>query len=287
MQGLQGKNQPKTEMTLMWRQLLLVMLSFCFISMSHTSSAKEMGSWGKQKPDEEMENLWSDFPEIKPDIHPDSWSVDRLVRLTSDEIMLRSSNNALLRWVSTEQIRELNAVRHAIETVAELEVDFYITTGDQPNAAAGRRKGVDTMFVNFAMMDLIEYDRDLWASLIGHEIAHLKLGHLDDQAKRSIPMSVIKTISQGLLATDPLLSTAGGLLVDGVGMKFSRDAERESDYMGLIWAVEADYDPYGAARLHREMSERSANFSIPFFSSHPSSPERIENLTELADRLSR
>ncbi len=270
-----------------WQQIAIVAFSISLMTFPQAAEAKEMGSWGTQKPNEEMDNLWSDFPEVKPDLHPDSWSVDSLAKFTGEEIMLRSSNNALLRWISPDQIRELNAVRNAIEIVAELEVDFYITTGDQPNAAAGKREGVNSMFVNFAMLDLIENDRDLWASLIGHEIAHLKLGHLDEQAKRSIPMAVIKTISQGLLATDPLLSTAGGLLVDGIGMKFSRDAERQSDYMGLIWALEADYDPYGAARLHTEMSGHSANFSVPFFSSHPSSPERIKDLTELADRLSR
>ena len=30
--------------------------------------------------------------------------------------------------------------------------------------------------------------------------------------------------------------------------KYSRDNEREADYLGAIWAVEAGYDPQGAVR---------------------------------------
>lgn len=170
--------------------------------------------------------------------------------------------------------------------VAETRVDFFIIKGDQPNAAAGHRKGNPTMFVNFGMLDLIGEDRDLWAALIGHEIAHLKFRHIESRSKRSIPMGIIKGVANAALGTDPITSTAGGLLVDGVGLKFDRDAERQSDYMGVIWAIEAGYQADGAARLHAKMSERSANLSIPFLSSHPSSKERIKTLTELAERMS-
>lgn len=248
--------------------------------------ASELGGWGKSSPGDEIDDIWSDFQEARPDLVPDAWLVDRLVGASGDEIMLRSSNGAMLRWVTLEQIRHLDSVRLSLQAVAELKVDFYITRGDKPNAAAGKRAGVNTMFVNFAMMDLIENDRDQWAALMGHEIAHLKLGHLDKRAKRSLPLSILKIVTQGVLAADPLASSAGGLLVDGIGMKFSRDAERESDYMGVVWAVEASFDPYAAARLHSQMSQRSSGFSIPFLSSHPTGPERIKRLTELADRLS-
>lgn len=250
-------------------------------------SSMVFGESGWSNPDPgDFDNPWSDFAEAKPDVYPDAWSMDKLVKYSDDEIMLRSSNGAMLRWVPMSQINTMEKVRREVSKAAEIRVDFFLTKGEQPNAAAGKREGRPTMFVNFAMMDLIEEDADMWAALIGHEIAHLKLGHIDKHVKRQIPLAILKTLAQTATAGDPLTSTASGLLVDGVGLKFSRDAERQSDYMGVIWSIESGYDAKGAARLHSLMAERSSTFSIPFLASHPSSKERIETLSELADRLS-
>lgn len=252
-----------------------------------TMQAGAAGEWGHIKSGSESSSeRWTDYSEARPDAVPDAWLVSRLARMDGDEVMLRGANGGMLRWMPTRRLRYIYAVQQSIEKAAELEVALYITRGDTPNAAAGMRDGVASVFINFAMFDMIENNVDEWAALLGHEIAHLKLKHIDKQNKRSIPMTILKTVGQAVLASDPLASTASGLLVDGIGMKFSRDAEREADYMGVIWAVESDYNPYGASYLHEKMTERSVGHPIPFLSSHPSGPERVETLKELADRLS-
>ena len=44
---------------------------------------------------------------------------------------------------------------------------------------------------------------------------------------------------------------------------------------------------YGAAHLHQRMNDEGGGGApLPFLSTHPSGPERIKTLTELADRLS-
>jgi hypothetical protein len=55
---------------------------------------------------------------------------------------------------------------------------------------------------------------------------------------------------------------------------YSRDDESEADRSGLDYAYRAGYDPYGSIRLHQLL-----NGSSDFFSSHPSSAERIAALT--------
>jgi hypothetical protein len=246
--------------------------------------AGEWGHWGTN-PDTKASDRWADFAEAKPDLVPDAWLVAGLAGAPGDEVMLRSGHGAMLRWLSTKQMRYLYAVQQSIEKVAELEVTLYITRGDSPNAAAGVREGVNCVFVNFAMLDMVGENMDEWAALLGHEVAHLKLDHAGQQSKRNIPLNVLKTVTMGVLAADPLASTASGLLMDGIGMKFSRDAEREADYMGVIWAVQAHYDAYGAATLHELMTAQAAGGALPFLSSHPSGPERIKTLRDLADRL--
>ncbi|MCB1692356.1 MAG: M48 family metalloprotease [Pseudomonadales bacterium] len=253
------------------------------LAASSLADAAQWGHWGKAtKPAKQ----WADYTDARPDMLPDAWLVKRLVDAGDDEIMLRSSNGAMLRWVDADQLRALYNVSQKILSAAETRADLYITQGDSPNAAAGLHEGKPVMFVNFAMLDLVGYDEDEWAALVGHEVAHLKLKHGEKHAKRNIPLNIIKTVG-GAVLNDPLSATAGNLLLDGIANKFSRDDEREADYMGVIWAVQMDYDAYGAAHLHQRMNDEGGGGApLPFLSTHPSGPERIKTLTELADRLS-
>jgi len=77
------------------------------------------------------------------------------------------------------------------------------------------------------------------------------------------------------------------LAMKGVTTGFSREAERDADYLGAIWAVEAGYDPVGAVTLQENLLKSSGSNPLPFLSTHPSGPERIRTLQSLSERLSR
>ena len=63
-------------------------------------------------------------------------------------------------------------------------------------------------------------------------------------------------------------------------LKYSRDNETEADYMGLIFAAMAGYDPQQAIPFWQRMSQgKSANQS-DIFSDHPSDAKRIAALQE-------
>jgi predicted Zn-dependent protease len=262
------------------RALLTITILLTLLSPA-PSQASDWGHVnGKQK------NHWTDIDDARPDIYPDAWLVANLARSEGDEVQLRTASGGMLRLVETRQQRILYAIQQSIEKAAEIEVELYLMPGDEPNASAGIREGVKTVFINFAMLDMVGAEVAEWAALLGHEVAHLKLDHHADRARRSLPLGIIKNVGQGLLAGDWLASTATGFLIDGIGSKFSRDAEREADYMGVIWAVEKGFDPYGAANLHEKMNERkNAGMIPPFLNTHPSGPERIQSLRSIAGRL--
>ena len=264
------------------RSLPFTLLLLCFSSSFHAVGYAA----GWNLPEDSGLSDWSDYTEATPDLHPDAWFVSSLAKFDGEEIQLRSSNGALLRWVSVDELRVLNNVHRDIQRVSETRASLFITRGDTPNASAGQRNEQNIVFVNFAMFDLIDGDPNLWAALLGHELAHLKLKHGESQAKAGMPIKILKTVSNAVL-NNPLANIASSTLLDSVTAKFSRDDERQSDYMGVIWAIEADYDSHGAAQLHRRMSERSRSHPLPFLSSHPSSPERIETLEALGSRLSK
>lgn len=202
----------------------------------------------------------------------------------SDEIFIRDQRDHVVKRCTSKQIETMLEVMNKIEAAGEISVRFYIVEGHKPNAFATYHEDEASVFVNFGMMDLIQADADQWGALLGHEVAHLKLEHSEKGRKRSLPLTVLRSAANMLTKT-PAAQVAGQVLTTGISTKFSRDQERQSDYLGVIWAIEAGFDPYAAAALHREMSRQSFKLNIPFIFTHPSDKERIARLTELADRL--
>lgn len=217
------------------------------------------------------------------------WNIRDIVAANSDVIELRSRERLLLGKVSATQMRVLYAVKSSIEAVAELPVELLIVDGKDPNAFAGKgRNGENIIGINLAMLDILDLDVHAAAALIGHEIAHLKLGHGAERTTQQRTGGIMKVL--GGVALDSLGVPAGGLISDitvtAIETTYSRDNEREADYLGAIWAVEASYEADGAVRLHEAMYAKSRHSPTPFLSTHPSGPERIASLRKLAARLS-
>lgn len=229
-----------------------------------------------------------------------TWRIEDLARTNAETVELRGKNNKLLKRVDTKQLIYLYSVMQGIEEVSELRSELLITDGDIPNAFATKAMGelvpvdkseseaaggeishqgqaiedakqvdeenaveVNIIGINFGMLDLLGLDVHMAAALIGHELGHLKLNHGEEHKTR--------------VRTD--IRTAANT-------RYSRDNEREADYLGAIWAVEAGYDPAGAVRLQELVYKKTKHLSGGFAGTHPSSIERITKLKSLARRLS-
>ena len=182
------------------------------------------------------------------------WEVDDLLKAKSDSVVLRDRDGIILKRVERKQLLIMRKAMSDIESASERQALLTIIKGDRPNASAGPVNGRDMILINFAMLDTIGSDRDQWLAV---------RASTDNKWTRA----------------------ATGLATTAIDTKFSRDHERESDYLGLIWAVEKGYDSHGAVALHTEFSKLSKGIPIPFLESHPSSKERIKRLSRLADQL--
>jgi Zn-dependent protease with chaperone function len=217
------------------------------------------------------------------------WDIRELAAADADEIELRNQRNTPIRKISTSQMRILHAVKTSITEVAEIDTRLIIVDGKQPYAFAGSEKnGGNIIGVNFAMLDIIGLDVHAAAALIGHEIAHLKLRHGEKQGKPGVGSAVLKAAGGVALSGlgVPFGSAISSIGITAIETEYSRDNEREADYLGAIWAIEAGYEAGGAVRLHRTMQTKAGGKGLPFLSSHPSGPERIRTLENLSQRLS-
>lgn len=197
-----------------------------------------------------------------------SWRVSDLARSSVENIKLRNEQDRLIKTVSAKQMVYLYAAMSSITEAAEISAEFIIVDGDLANAFAGSiEDGTNFVAINFAMLDILGTNLDMTAALIGHELAHLKLNH-GEISKKNIEQN-------------------RGSDFSAANTRYSRDNERDADYLGAIWAVEAGYNPDGAVALQEALYKLSKKTSTSSFNvSHPSSIERVTVLKSLARRLS-
>ena len=185
----------------------------------------------------------------------------------AEKITLRDSRNIVIGTVDSKQLLLVYAAMTAIQEAAEINAELVLVPGKEPNAFATVYKDEQNVIgFSLGMLDMIGTDVDAAAGIIGHELAHLKLHHIEER-KEAIKNSSTTTFS-------------------AASTKYTRDNERESDYLGTIWAVEAGYDPAGAVRVHEKLYKLSKRH-VGFSASHPSSIERLTILKSLVRRLSR
>jgi predicted Zn-dependent protease len=114
------------------------------------------------------------------------------------------------------------------------------------------------------------------AMVMGHEIAHALREHARAQASKN---ALTKLGAVGLsIATggkyDGLVNTGANLL----SLSYSRSDESDADLVGLDIAARAGYDPRAGVTLWKKMSAASKGAPLPFLSTHPSGPSRIQEI---------
>lgn len=117
------------------------------------------------------------------------------------------------------------------------------------------------------------------AAIMGHEVVHALARHGAERMSQSTAANIGVTVGSVLLGLprvgSDLAMQAVGL---GVLLPFSRRHESEADYIGLLLAAEAGYDPREAVRLWQRMAQASKEAPPEFLSTHPSNKTRISNL---------
>ena len=126
------------------------------------------------------------------------------------------------------------------------------------------------IFITEPLVELCSYDQDEIAFFLGHEIAHVTLGHARDQL----------TVSALLKAVTARLAGAGLLLRDMLAKGYSRDLEIDADREGARLAAAAGFDPRAAARALQRLAQVSANEAglMAYFSTHPPLDARVRLL---------
>jgi predicted Zn-dependent protease len=178
----------------------------------------------------------------------------------------------------------VNRVGQNLVRNSDAKVPFTIKVIDSDEINAFALPG-GFFYVNSGLILRADEEAEL-AGVMGHEIAHVAARHGTKTATKGEIMQ---------LATIPLIllgpgGWAGYGLYEGLNLaipmsylKFTRDSEREADFLGLQYMYKSGYDPNAFVSFFEkiEAEERRHPGSIPkVFSTHPPTPDRVQKAQE-------
>lgn len=182
----------------------------------------------------------------------------------------------------------INRVGQNIAHNSDAKVPFVIKViaSDEVNAFA---LPGGYFYVNSGLIMAADNESEL-AGVMAHEIAHVAARHATrTETKRDLwNLASIPLVFVG----GPLgfaLQEAAGLAVPMGFMKFSRDAEREADLLGLEYDYASGYDPAALVQFFEKMKvleKKHPNLVDKAFSTHPMTEDRIRRAqTEIQTML--
>jgi predicted Zn-dependent protease len=148
--------------------------------------------------------------------------------------------------------------------------------------ADGRNVVVTTAMLRFASTD------DELAAIVGHEIAHHAMRHIDAK-KKNAGFGAILGAMLDIAAATQGVNTGGDFTRSGAAigaMTYSQDFEREADYVGMYVIARAGRPFATAPNLWRRMAQESPG-SIKYASTHPTSAERFVRLEQIVAEIQR
>ncbi|HEX2055775.1 MAG TPA: M48 family metallopeptidase [Nitrospiraceae bacterium] len=126
------------------------------------------------------------------------------------------------------------------------------------------------------------------AAVMGHEVVHALARHGGERMSQGVATQLAMIGAAIGLGSSGMSGYTGQLAMQALGLgaqvgvllPFSRKHESEADYIGLLFAAEAGYDPREAVRVWERMEAAGGQQPSEFLSTHPSHGTRIKQLTE-------
>ncbi|HEY8508718.1 MAG TPA: M48 family metalloprotease [Steroidobacteraceae bacterium] len=168
----------------------------------------------------------------------------------------------------------------APETVCDL--GLVVTAEGDINAYADGRN----IIFPWAMMRFANDDE--LRVVIGHEIAHNAMGHLEARRKNAAIGAILGAIADVALATQGV-NTGGeysASFMRAGAQAFSQDFEREADYVGMYIMARAGVPLATGPNLWRQFAQISPS-AIGYASTHPTTAERFVRLRSTIEEIER
>ncbi|RXI44126.1 peptidase M48 family protein [Malaciobacter mytili] len=220
---------------------------------------------------------------------------DQLILISQEEELAlgeSSYKKTLTESKVIKNTKDSNKVKQIGEKIAKVanqkdyKWEFNLIENEAKNAFClpGGKVVVYTGILKVAKND------DQLATVISHEIAHALARHGAERVSASMLSQGIQVLGNIALSTQApqyskTFNIAYGLGSQyGVLMPYGRMQESEADEIGIYLMYKAGYNLNEALKFWENMSEGKKE-SIEFFSTHPNSTTRIENIKNIIKKI--
>jgi beta-barrel assembly-enhancing protease len=183
----------------------------------------------------------------------------------------------------------VNRVGQNLVRNSDAKVPFTIKVIDSDEVNAFALPG-GFFYVNSGLILRAQEESEL-AGVMAHEIAHVCARHGTKNATKGELTQIAAMVGSIFIP----YTWAGYAMYQGLNfaipltfLKFSRDAEREADFLGLQYMYKAGYDPNSYVTFFERLQadDRRRPGTIPkVFSTHPPTADRIENTQKEIARI--
>ena len=180
----------------------------------------------------------------------------------------------------TEKGKEMGKISHR----PNLEYHFRVLDSPVINAFA-----VPGGYVYFTRGILSQFNNEAeLAGVLGHEIGHITARHtVSQQSKQQLGQLLL---AGGMIASKEFRQFADYAMqgMQLLFLKYSRDAERQSDRLGVEYSTRIGYNSHEMANffkvLHNMRMESESGGVPTFMSTHPDPADRLERVHELTKK---
>ncbi len=182
----------------------------------------------------------------------------------------------------------INRVGQNIVLNSDATIPFTIRVIDSDEVNAFALPG-GFFFVNKGLIIAADNEAEL-AGVMAHEIAHVTARHaMENNGKSTL-------LNYGILAGSILAGGIGGSAIRGAGgiakifafSKFSRNAEREADVLGVQYLYASGYDPAAMSTMFEKLAsqnKKKPNALLKLIATHPQSVQRRDDSLALVVRF--
>lgn len=168
------------------------------------------------------------------------------------------------------------------------EYEFHLLEDDKTINAFALPGG--QIFITRALFDKLQTEGEL-AGVLGHEIGHVVARHsAENIAKAQLTegltgAAVLATYDPNNPASANSAQVAA-MIGQLINLKFGRDDELESDFLGVCFINDTGYNPEELIRVMQVLAEASQGNAPPeFFSTHPNPENRIQRIQEAIQNI--
>src|SRR5581483_745498 len=169
----------------------------------------------------------------------------------------------------------------------QFHYEFHVVNQSDINAFALPGGWV---YVNRGVLDQARNEGEV-AGVLAHEIAHVALRHGTHQASKAYLAQAGISILGGILGgrisqgTAQILNAVGGIGLNALFLKYSRDLETQADIRGAQILAASGYSPVDMVNFFTTLERVDPSKKTNWMSDHPAPPDRIARIQKEAQSL--